>query len=286
MGAVIAVLALIAIMAASAILLKRRAKSSPPPMARVEYWIYTNAETPPDEATILDRILAKNPHSKKGPPVGTKEGILFSDVRFHIGALRRRGNALLFRPDLLCDSDSSPPDWFAQAVEDATLLIKVLFVSEEPVQARHFLQLVVHCADAIADLTKATAIYETESQRFMKPSELYRLLDLDSDGARFDLHVDVRWDEVEEGGVAFTRGMATGGLPDIKMERVPDDHRTLATFLVEESARAAWDRSAIEPLEINGFGEQFIVEFSEPMTGAKTHRNRVVALKASRRIPL
>jgi hypothetical protein len=57
------------------------------------------------------------------------------------------------------------------------------------------------------------------------------------------------------------------GLPDIEMRGVPIDHKTVALFLVEAVARRLWDEGWTNDIEIDGFGETFIVRLSEPKPG-------------------
>jgi hypothetical protein len=80
--------------------------------------------------------------------------------------------------------------------------------------------------------------------------------------------------------------MAKGGLPDIQLEGMPHDAKTLALFLVEEAARRFWDAGEFLPARIEGFGEVFEVEAMPPKLGQPTHRGWLSELAAGRVKPV
>ncbi|MCH8273910.1 MAG: hypothetical protein IH851_03895 [Armatimonadetes bacterium] len=268
------------------LLLRRRTEGAKPPLVHVEFWVYTNDKQRPDDKELMTRLVMENPHRKKGPPVGDKEGLTMNDARFHIGLAKRERNPYLFRPDIIADGESADLLEVAALVGETANAIRVQFVSEVPLKDRAYLQFVTHAADAVAGLCDAPAVYDVEAAKLTRADELYDKLEADNDATRFELQVRTVWEDTPDAGRAFTRGMAKAGLPDIEMVQVPLDHKTLARFLVESAARECWERGSMEPVEVEGFGEVFRVEFSERRPGLSSHRGWLSTMHAGRKRPI
>src|SRR5471030_3227986 len=75
-------------------------------LASAEYWVYLPEAEMPEQNLLLERIVGRNPYSKRGfTPIGTEEGLILSDVRLHIAHVLRSKNPHVFRPDLFEDID-------------------------------------------------------------------------------------------------------------------------------------------------------------------------------------
>jgi len=266
--------------------LKKRRGRHIPPLVRSEYWIYTSVGTLPSDKELMTRLLAENPHRKGGVPIGAKEGLTFSDIRFHIGLAKREQNAMMFRPEILCESDAEIPSDIVPVLEKTSSVIRVTFVSEEPLRDVSYLQFVTHCVDALAEMTNAPLIYDVEAQKFWKREDLYNELQKNSRGDRFDLHVVIHWVETMDAGRAFTRGMAKVGVPDIEFGSLPLDHKTIALFLVEAAAKACWENRKLGGMEVEGFGECFRIEFGDAIPNSRTHRSWVAAMRVVRQMKI
>ncbi|HWP30982.1 MAG TPA: hypothetical protein VNK96_04535 [Fimbriimonadales bacterium] len=283
----LAILFLAVVFSVLFVFLKRRKSKHQPPLVRSEYWIYTSAENLPSDKELMERLLARNPHRKGGVPIGAKEGLTFSDIRFHIGFAKREQNAMMFRPEILCETDAEIPSDIASVLEKTNAAIRVTFISEDtPIKDTSYLQFVTHCVDALAEITNAPLIYDVEAQKFWKREDLYNELQRNSRGDRFDLHVVIHWVETTDAGWAFTRGMAKVGLPDIEFGPVPLDHKTIALYLVEGAARECWKKPNLETMTVEGFGESFRIEFGEAIPNSKTHRSWVASMRAVRKIKM
>ncbi len=266
------------------LLLHRKKLEAMPPTVRMEFWVYGNAENRPSDKEIMDQLISENPHHKKGvPPVGAAEGMTFSDVRFHLGVLKRAKNAMLFRPEIFSELDAEIPATLPALIADSPAIFVVRFISQSPERRRTYLQFLTYVAEAIAKITGAKIIWDTETQKFFTYEDLFQALDEDNEASRFDLQVVVHWTETPYEGRAFTRGMAKVGLPDIEFDHQPLDQKTLAMYLVREAARCCWNAGNLDRCDITDYGEVFEVDFSQPRVGNPTHRGWLTTLHAVRK---
>lgn len=265
-------------------LARRKTKSLRPPVTRVEFWVYSPTEQRPTDKQIMERLVSDNPHHKRGlPPIGAAEGLTFSDVRFHIGVVKRAKNAMLFHPEIVSELDAEIPSDLPQILEDSVSVFIVRFVADGREKNLGYLQFCVYVADTIASVTNSKLIWDTESQTFIFPKELSAALDDNPDATRFELQVVTHWTETPFEGRAFTRGMAKAGIPDVEFAGSPLDQKVLAMFLVEESARRLWQASSVEPVAFSGYGEEFEVDFSQARPGLPSHRGWLTTLHAVRK---
>lgn len=69
-----------------------------------EYWVFLPGETMPEQDAVMGQMVGSNPFgSPADPPIGPREGMLFSDVRLSVGFVLRSKNPHAFRPDLLSE---------------------------------------------------------------------------------------------------------------------------------------------------------------------------------------
>jgi hypothetical protein len=267
------------LLASVRLLASRKKTPTSPPRFRTEYWVYCNLENRPSDQDLLDATVHKNPYTK----LGAAEGLTMSDVRFHIGFARREKNAMLFRPDIFAESDAEITHFVPDILARCTSIVMLRFISERDDARPTYLSFMIHAVDAIARMGNAPAIWDTETQRFTLTEEFHDMLRNDPSGTKFETHVTVHWSEAAEEGRAFTRGMAKRGLPDLEFDRQPLDQRTLAMFLVEESARQCWEAGTLGSCEMSDFGEVFEVDFSPPRAGTPTHRGWIASIHAVRK---
>jgi hypothetical protein len=79
----------------------RRGPKKPPYLAMAEYWVYLREPQAPTQDDVMTRMIQTNPFQRGGvSPIGAKEGLLWSDIRFHMALALRDKNAHIFRPDL------------------------------------------------------------------------------------------------------------------------------------------------------------------------------------------
>lgn len=276
------ILAALVVAAALLILWLARRRTTPklPPAVRIEFWIYSPVEECPNDPEILKRVLGESPHRAS---LGKQEGLVLSDIRFHIGRVKPENNPYIFRPEALAEPDANVPENTAELLENCVALFRVTYLSEQAMDSRPALQFSWHATDAIAHLTGSRLVFDTVAQRFWPEKSLFDALQQDGDARRFDVNVVVRWKDTADESRAFTRGMTKRGLPDLEMRGVPGDHKTIALFLLEAAARRVWDEGWTDELEIEGYGETFGVRMMQPQLDEQGRR-MVVQLDAVRKI--
>jgi hypothetical protein len=261
-------------------LARRRATPKLPPAVRIEFWVYSPVEERPSDAEILKHVLGENPHRAS---LGKQEGLVLSDIRFHIGRVMPENNPYIFRPEALADPDANVPSNTVSLLDNCVALFRVTYLSEQPMDSKPALQFSWHTADAIAHLTGSRLVFDTVAQRFWPEKAMFEALQQDGDAKRFEINVVVRWKDSAEDGLAFTRGMTKKGLPDLEMRGVPGDHKTIALFLLEAAARKIWEEGWADELDIEGYGETFGVKVMQPVPDEQGRR-MVAQLEAVRKI--
>lgn len=280
-GVVIGILAFVLI---RGLIQRKRLVVGRPPIVRVEYWIYCNAQERPSDAAILDYLLKSGPFAKSGKTIiGPAEGITLSDVRFHIGLAKKKKNPLMFRPEIIAEVDTEYDKKIIALASESETIIIVRYISEDPPKDLNYLQFVTHCVHAIANLVNSQLIFDVEEQKFWELQTFLEAIQRDLMARGHGLHVATRWVESSDEGNAFTRGMAKAGMPDLYFSNHPLDQRIISTYLVEESSRSCWQDRDLSAKEIDGYGERFIVEFERPVFGVPSHRGWVTFIHAGRK---
>lgn len=263
---------------------KRRQSPAPRQRFRIEFWVFTHEEQRPTDADIMKRIAAA-PFAIGG--IRNEDARMIADIRFNIGRARRDRNAMLFRPDVIGDPDAEIDLGALAEIDGVDTIITVRFAADTaPVEPKRYLRLATYVVEAVCDLCRGVAVWDAVKQELYKPNALADRLHVNSDGAAYEHHVDVRWGEIEGAGVAFTRGMEKIGLPDITFDDQPLDQRTLATYLVQETAKVCWEVGALSDSKFSGFGEEFAVEVGKETAASDRHVGPIVSLRAFRYRPV
>jgi len=226
----------------------------------IEFWVYSrNPQRPTQED--LTRVLIGD-----GPPrIGTAEALVFTDVRFHMGTVKREANAMLFQPGALLEPDAALPPDLAERIEQAQAVHTVRFVAEPGAlteREESALRLSTWAALAIAEVAGGTLIVDIEAQSAYTPEQFRQAIEQNGADA-FGLHIATRWWDDERTTYCFTRGLNKIGQPDIVAEDVPSDFQTLARHLVGEFAEHVWKTRDLSPTVLEAFGSRFLL-FTQP----------------------
>lgn len=240
----------------------RRAK--PKFLATAEYWVYLPGDSMPPQDRVMDRMLAGNPHSKRGQsPIGKNEGLVFSDVRLHIALVLRKRNPHVFRPDLFEDH-IEPSATDLQALSEAQSLVKVRYVSEEPLPDKRHLQFLLHAADAYAALGEGRIVYDVMAERLIPIEELQATLTENFDATGPELHVRTVWKRTATGGVAQTRGLAKIGFHELATSEMEADERWLVKTVLDEAVKEIWQAPSMPAsVEVSAYDDRFRILVQE-----------------------
>jgi hypothetical protein len=252
---IVVVLGLLAVL----ILLGVRRKQAEPKPAALEYWVYLPDVNPPSTDALLTKLMQTG-------SIGTKEGLLFSDIRLHLACVLRARNAHLFMLDLL--EEAVPLD--KERLDDlagAQALFKIRFVCDPPARDDRHLRLLPALAYAAASLSGSRMIYDLYQRRVFGIDELGELLQNRQDAARSEVHVRVRWNGLPSPG-ASTFGLSKKALPDLATNAMEADEENLVTYVVNEAAKTVWAEGNVpEMTEVEYFDGHFQVHFQPHKAG-------------------
>ena len=246
-----------------------------------EYWVYVPGEEVPSQEKLITRMVAENPHSRDGySAIGSKEGMLFSDVRLHIGLVLRSKNPHVFRPDLFGEA-VHPTEETLSRLAKAHAVLKVRYVSQIQLPDDRHIQFTAHLADAVADLEHGTVIYDVVSEQLRTAEDYKAMLAIDREATRFDAHVQVVWFKEAHAGHGQTRGLIKKGLPELRTDDAHLDHQVLVTEVLLEAARKIWNQGEIpNEMEIPAYDDTFRLSLVPTKTGPYRVRIARIALSS------
>lgn len=237
--------------------------------AATEYWVYTTADALPDQTALMDRMISSNPHNRRGfACIGAREGMLFTDIRLHMGLAKRSKNPTSFRPDLF-DQIVAPTKEVLERLAGSTSLIRLRYISNAKLTDTRQLQFMPHLTDAVAEMTGATVVFDQVMERLWTAEEFHAALAEKPNCERPDFHVQVAWTNGADGFDVETRGLVKVGWPElVSGPHEPDQEvlmRGLMTRLAFQILRKPQETG---PFEFEEYGDQFIAEVG-PWEGGK-----------------
>ncbi|MEW5883634.1 MAG: hypothetical protein AB1725_05365 [Armatimonadota bacterium] len=230
------------------------------PLLIIEFWVYARNSQRPTQEELTGMLMGEGKTS-----IGTAEALVFTDIRFQMGTVKREANAMLFQPGALLEPDAALPPDLAERIEQTQAVHTVRFVAEPGAfteREESALRLATWVALATADLADGTVIVDIETQSAYTPEQFRQAVEHHGADA-FALHVATRWWDDERAAYCFTRGLNKIGQPDIVAEDVPTDFQTLATHLVGEYAEHVWKTRDPSPTVLEVFGSRFLL-FTQP----------------------
>ncbi|HVT12636.1 MAG TPA: hypothetical protein VHE55_10235 [Fimbriimonadaceae bacterium] len=241
-----------------------------------EYWVYLPGDRMPDQNAVMTQVIGENRYKQRGRnPISPREGLLLSDIRLHMALVLRSKNPHVFRPDLF-DDHVEPTAEILSALSDSQSLVKVRYVSEQPLKDRASVQLLPHLADTIAELGEGRVIYDCAMEILISKEDLEKMLSENLDLNQADLQVRAVWRRADRGGWAETRGLRKVGLPELATDQMEADEQVLVTEVLMEAAKKLWDANQLlEQVDVQLYEDEFRVIVSPP-------RNRVATVKILR----
>jgi hypothetical protein len=230
-----------------------------------EYWVYLPGTSMPNQTDVMARVIGENPYKQKGRnPITPREGLLLSDIRLHLALVLRSKNPHVFRPDLF-DEHVEPTAEILESLSASESLVKVRYVSEQPLKDRANIQLLPHLADAVAELGEGTVIYDCMMEMLFSRADFVTYLSSNLDLNQAELQLRTVWRRAEHGGWAETRGLRKVGLPELATERMEADEQVLVTEVLTGAAKTMWDSGELaDKVEVTVFDDEFQVLISPP----------------------
>ena len=230
-------------------------------LAIAEYWVYLPTDSMPPQDEVMTRMIRDNPYARRGvSPIGTNEGLIFSDVRLHAALVLRQRNPHIFRPDQFAEHIKSTEDMM-DALKASHSMVKLRFASEIPLKNKRHLQFLVHAADAYAAVGSGLVIFDVKAERLLSKTELAQILKDNFDATGCDVHTSVIWKPTIQGGSVETLGLTKIGLSELKTGEMNADQRVIATTVLEEASRKLWDLGTLpESFDVTTFDDTFKVQ--------------------------
>lgn len=243
-------------------------QKEPPYLAMAEFWVYLEGKKVPSQDDLMTRMIQENPYARSGAsPLGPKEGLMWSDVRFHMAVAKREKNAHIFRPDLF-EGHVEPTAELLEALGASQVMVKLRYVSHQRLPDTRHLQFLIHATESVAALGGSRVIFDLVGERLMCPHWLAKKLEENNDGARRELHLRVIWRPGPHGGVAETRGLSKIGLPEVSTPETMEDHRVVAVQVLEDFADRVWETGEIpEQSTVDLYGDRFHVMVTRKKKG-------------------
>ncbi|MFI5385685.1 MAG: hypothetical protein ACHQ50_06140 [Fimbriimonadales bacterium] len=257
-------------------ILVSRHKVKPGFLSTNEYWVYLPGTRMPDQHEVMGKVIGENPYKQRGrSPITAREGLLLSDIRLHMALVLRSKNPHVFRPDLF-DEHVEPTAAILQDLANSESLVKVRYVSEQPLKDRASVQLLPHLADAVAELGEGRVIYDCMKEEIVSREHFQAQLTSHFDLNQADLQVRPVWRRAEHGGWAETRGLRKIGLPELATERMEADEQVLVTEVLGDAAKKLWDAGELlDKVDVRLFEDEFQVLVAKP-------RHRVASVRILR----
>lgn len=233
-------------------------------LAIAEYWVYIPSNKMPSQDEIMTLMVRDNPYHRRGvSPIGPAEGILFSDVRLHMALVLRSKNPHVFRPDQF-DDHIRPAKELVDALKQSVALVKIRFASDIPLKDKRHLQFLLHAADAVAEVAKATVLFDLKAELLLSRIQVQKILRENFDATGPEIHTDVVWKQTLRTGRAETRGLTKIGVHELQTGDLEPDQQVIAVSVLTEAVRCIWDKGALpEAVEVAAFGDTFRLQFEK-----------------------
>ncbi len=216
----------------------------------------------------MTRMVGQNPYNRDGHlAVGKREGIIFSDIRLHVSLVLRSKNPHVFRPDLFKDS-LEPSAEILSALAASKALIKVRYISEEPLTDDRHLQFMAHFAGAYLDLGEGLAVYDVVAETLRTAEEYRSVLECKMPATDFDGNVRIVWHKSLHSGYAETKGLLKKGIPELKTDDAYLDQQVLVSEVLEGAARKVWETSEMpQAVDVAAYEDSYKLEIFPTRAG-------------------
>lgn len=234
-------------------------------LAVAEYWVYTSDPSPANVAGAVAKLT-------RSGAITPAEAALASDVRFFASQIARQHNPQLFRPDLFSDP-IEPTAEQLEALARADTIIKLRYLSEEPLPDLRHAAFLPRLAVDVARIKKAGLILDNVSETLHTPDSLEASL---PDGEqRYGPAGQIRtcWIRTAAGGKAVTRGLLKAGIPELETPETRPDLRNLALEVLALAAEKLWRGEANPNLvHVSCYDDHFVVRVKPTRNGPSEAR--------------
>lgn len=224
--------------------------------AHAEYWVYCESTELPNQDKMMMRLVGENPYIQRGQnPIGASEGLLLSDVRLKIALVLRSKNPNLFEGSKLPSTIPEHHEFVAD-VSRFNSIVRLQYGSPVKLKDKRHLQFLLHAADAVAEITGATWIFDKITGSLRTKQELEELLKTNFNVTKLEFHV--RLEETED-HTFRSFGLTKIGIPDFETHPIPKDQMSLVKEILEKYMALSWERGEAFPDPIKAYDDEFFL---------------------------
>lgn len=226
-------------------------------LAVAEYWVFLPGTSAPTSDDVMKAMMDPAAGSK----LGSREAILFSDVRLGVDLVLREKNAYTFRPDVIQHAGPPPSAECLAGLAHAQSMVRMRFVSERPVTDLRHLTFMPNMARAYCRLGGGVAVFDVQQQTAWSAEEFEEMLNRATDLESAEPNVQLTWVGELEGGHFETHGMLRSGMPELASLAAPADQRVILEAVMRQLIEQLWDNH--EPgtsIEIDNEYDRFVCE--------------------------
>lgn len=233
------------------------------PALLCEYWVYLPTEALPPQEALMHHMLAGNPHRNA---IGKREGLLFTDVRLHIGLALRSKNPELFRPDLFGDHVEVSAEALARLSNSVALAKIVYGWHGAPLPDKRHLQFLHHMVGAMMRITGGNVFFDVGQEQLSLSEDMEELLGEMHQEESWSCHVRVAKQRVSDQEIRFvSKGLRKIGLPEFQTETVPADEWSNVSATLWDYLEDVWEDSSYPyPKEYERMGSIYSVTIDKP----------------------
>ncbi len=233
--------------------------------AHCEYWVFLPGVDVPAQDVLMKHLLTT--HARY---FGKNEGLVFSDIRFHMSLVLREKNPHAFRPDLFESMDVTPE--VLKGLGAASSFVKVRFLSEDALLNRRHLRFLAYLSAAMVSQGNGSVVYDPISMQIWSAEDFMGRLLADPEAESSAFHVAVNWIPEPEGFSIRTQGHLKVGEPELLSGPFSSDQRVVVSDVVRAVSGAIWNGSKPASVRVDCCEDEFEILYEEPKAGSMTMR--------------
>lgn len=241
-------------------------KNRPVPV-EFDSWVFFESGAVPDRTETLVKM------AEYRPALTQWESRFSTDIRLDIGLAARAVNPHVFRPDLLRD-DVPVTAEILTGLGRAQQMLRVRFISKEPVEGQDHLHYLNRLTLAYASLLGASVIFDAGAERLWDPAEFEHKCAEVGNLRRWEVNARTIWSDEGPGASVRTCGLVKLGAQEWKTDIVHRDMQILVTETMDIALEKAFEAPEIlaqSELEIEAHGVPVKLRFESRRGSTSRH---------------
>lgn len=235
MNPLLLILAVVVAIGTALIIAQTKSPNAKRTATRIEFWLYTNADVPDQERVM--QLLMRG--SSRLRPLDQPSAVLMSDIRVSVDMVRRERNAHAFQPERIDDYLVHDQE-AVEKIHECQNMIRVRFISEEPVADTRYLKFTPYLAHAYGEISEVVAVVDLIGGAIFSWDQFSNWVSSATDLTQPVHHVRVDWTRQPEGGIARTHGQVKMGCRELVSHIAPIDQQVILEEVLLDLAKERW----------------------------------------------